>query len=471
MGVKTLLNAALLKMLIHSIRYGHVEGIRLTIEKGVDVHYIDKKGRNLVQLAIKQDTSTRMRMYVILADAGCDINHTDLRGWSCIHYACASGADDVLLDLLRRGAAVTFNRFGFCGDMDLLFPRIVKAQSLLQHTEQLSHNQQVKLCWSIFHRHILDQGYMLEVAAPLHAFRSPLKVSFTAPTDHSLLDRIRIVDIHAETPIWQQMAKVFSVPPGDVGSIILDAEVLDRPSVYHIYYEQHNPTPMELPPAALRALENTFCVKDLDSGQTVSVKAANDFILKELESTRARLQMANVPLPHSNQDDDENNAEVDDVESTDSCSSTSHEPEWDDHRAVASGTFQCVAMITVSIHIPRRPPPPPKATAPVMYEISISYTGHIGLTLEGIPEAKTHKVKIVVVRTTDAFHQLHPQVEANDILVSMNGTNMEYAGLKHTIWELKETRRPLELQFRKPTDKTTGLRRLLGRRNSNALTV
>ncbi|KAF0713232.1 Aste57867_4448 [Aphanomyces stellatus] len=479
MGVKTMLNAALLKMLVHSIRYGHVEGIRLTIEKGVNVLHVDKKGRNLLQLAIKQDVATRMQMYVILADAGCDINHADLRGWSCVHYACASGADDVLLDLIRRGAAIAYNRYGFCGEMDLLFPRIVKAQSLLQHTEQLTHNQQVKLCWSIFAQQMEKLGYTLQTHASLrHAFKSPLKVSFTAPETHSPMDRLRIVDIHdADTPIWQQRSKTFRVPPGDVGSITLDAEVLSRPSVYHIYYEQHEPMPMELPPETLRALEDTLCVKDLDSGRTVSVKAANDLILKELESTKSRLQLAHV----SNQDESSASS-VEDMESLDSCSSVTLDPEWDDtlrampdqsvnHVGGGGGVYLCVAMLTVSIFVPRPTPTTTAAAAKSTgYDITISYTGHIGLTLEGIVEAKTHKVKIAVVCVTDSFAQLFPQVEAGDLLVSMNGTNTEYAGLKHTVWELKETRRPLVLQFRKQDDKPSGLRRVL-RRKATALTV
>ncbi|ETV66456.1 hypothetical protein, variant 3 [Aphanomyces astaci] len=293
------------------------------------------------RLAIKQDTATRMQMYVILADAGCDINHIDLRGWSCVHYACATGAEDVLHDLLRRGADVSFNRFGYCGDMDLLFPRIVHARSLLQHTEQLTHNDQVQRCWSIFHRHMQSTGYLLHTHTDVHTFQTPLKLSFHAPMDHSALDRIRIVDVHSPQPISQQLSKTFLVPPGAVGSFTLDAEVLHRPSLFHVYYEQHLAMPMPLP---LHALERSLGVKDLDSGRTVSAQAANDAVLAALESMRSSCE------PHHRVD-----IPTDDAESSTSSSveCTQVDNEWG-----GGCSYRCVAMLTLSLVPPTKPTKP-----------------------------------------------------------------------------------------------------------------
>ena len=46
-GMKAIVHAALTKMLLHSIRNGYVEGVKIAIEKGVNLKYCDKKHRNL----------------------------------------------------------------------------------------------------------------------------------------------------------------------------------------------------------------------------------------------------------------------------------------------------------------------------------------------------------------------------------------------------------------------------------------
>jgi hypothetical protein len=121
----------------------------------------------------------------------------------------------VLEDLIRRGANIEYNPYGF-DHMDLSFPRIVKARSLLEHTEKLSHEHTVQTCWAIFDKCIANTGYSIKVAAPhgQHEFKKPLKVTFQAPTDHSTMDRLRIVDLHSDVPISQQVSKMVPVPPG-----------------------------------------------------------------------------------------------------------------------------------------------------------------------------------------------------------------------------------------------------------------
>lgn len=117
-----LMQAALLKTLLHAIRRGSAEGVKVAIERGVALQYIDSRNRNLImcgsccwllldrsvctvvlltrcmwcylfaRLAAKCDTDARLQIAVILCDAGCDINHKDQLGWSCLHYAwCAAG--------------------------------------------------------------------------------------------------------------------------------------------------------------------------------------------------------------------------------------------------------------------------------------------------------------------------------------------------------------------------------------------
>lgn len=113
----------------------------------------------------------------------------------------------------------------------------------------------------------------------------PLKVSFQAPVGHSPLDRIRIVDVNTNVALWLQVSKTFPIPPGQVGSITLDIETLDRPSLYRIFYEKYEPTPMEVP---IEIAENSLCVRNLDTGRTLSMGDVNEVVLKELESTRAR---------------------------------------------------------------------------------------------------------------------------------------------------------------------------------------
>lgn len=100
--VTRLVKAALLQTLLHAVRVGSVEGVKVAIERGVQVHYIDSRQRNLLMLASRCDTDARLEIAIILADAGCDINHADQLGWSCLHYACASGALDVATELIRR---------------------------------------------------------------------------------------------------------------------------------------------------------------------------------------------------------------------------------------------------------------------------------------------------------------------------------------------------------------------------------
>lgn len=156
-----LVKAALLQTLLHAVRVGSVEGVKVAIERGVQVAYVDSRRRNLLMLAARCDTDARLEIAIILADAGCDINHADQLGWSCLHHACASGAMDVATELIRRGARVEFNPYGY-GPEDFVIPKVVRAKSLLQHTEQLQHEQLVRACWEFFRKNAEKSGYAVK---------------------------------------------------------------------------------------------------------------------------------------------------------------------------------------------------------------------------------------------------------------------------------------------------------------------
>lgn len=89
--------------------------------------------------------------------------------------------------------------------------------------------------------------------------------------------------MNSDVALWLQVSKSFSIPPGNVGSITLDSETLDRPSLYRVFYEKYEPTPIKLP---VEVAENNFSIRNLDTGTTVSVGSVNELVLRELNSTR-----------------------------------------------------------------------------------------------------------------------------------------------------------------------------------------
>lgn len=46
--MKHLVEAVLLKTLLHAIKRGSIEGIRVAIERGVSIDYVDGKSKNLI---------------------------------------------------------------------------------------------------------------------------------------------------------------------------------------------------------------------------------------------------------------------------------------------------------------------------------------------------------------------------------------------------------------------------------------
>eukprot|EP00644_Phytophthora_capsici_P002221 jgi/Phyca11/568002/estExt2_Genewise1.C_PHYCAscaffold_270228 len=482
--ITRLMKAALLQTLLHAIRIGSVEGVKVAIERGVQVQYLDNRQRNLVMLATKCDTDARLHIAIILLDAGCDMNHKDQLGWSCLHHACASGADDVAAELIRRGASVEFNPYGY-GPEDFNIPKVARAKSLLQHTEQLQHEQNVCAAWAYFRRQAEKTGYSVKCKSSCDLGK-PLKITFQAPAGHSPLDRIRVVDMNSEVALWLQVSKTFSIPPGDVGTITLDVETLDHPSLYRIMYEKYEPTPMA------SDAESNLCVKNLDTGTTVSVGSVNSLVLKELKSSRSakkakKLSSSARPAPKSDKAasvarrgsttrareitecvPEATEEENEDGEAEFSADETITTQEVAEHPAVTSitGVYKIVAMAVVSVSTLRTA----KANE---YEIIIRRKGPLGLQLAPKIESLKRSPRLIVRRSQGQAAAVNP----GDCLVAIGNANIEHAGLKHTLWALNDAKRPLVLRFRRGNAKEkkslfkAGLSKITGPRRQSVIAV
>ncbi|KAG7392516.1 hypothetical protein PHYPSEUDO_000204 [Phytophthora pseudosyringae] len=484
--ITRLMKAALLQTLLHAIRTGSVEGVKVAIERGVQVQYLDSRQRNLVMLATKCDTDSRLRIVIILLDAGCDMNHKDQLGWSCLHYACASGADDVAAELIRRGARVEFNPYGY-GPEDFNIPKVARAKSLLQHTEQLQHEQNVCASWTYFRRQAEKSGYSVKCKSNCDLGK-PLKITFQAPAGHSPLDRVRVVDMNSDVALWLQVSKTFSIPPGDVGTITLDVETLDRPSLYRIVYEKYEPTPIQLPASVA---ESSLCVKNLDTGTTVSMGSINNLVLKELKSSWSakkskKLSSSARPAPKSDKATSvvrrgsttrarditesvhEVTVEEDEEEAEYSADETITTQEVAEHPAVTSitGVYKIVAMGVVSVST--------LITAKANeYEITIRHKGPLGLQLAPKIESLKRSPRLIVRRSQGQAAAVNP----GDCLVAIGNANIEHAGLKHTLWALNDAKRPLVLRFRRGNAKEkrslfkAGLSKITGSRRQSVIAV
>uniref|UniRef100_A0AAV1VM52 PDZ domain-containing protein n=1 Tax=Peronospora matthiolae TaxID=2874970 RepID=A0AAV1VM52_9STRA len=483
--ITRLMKAALLQTLVHAIRTGSVEGVKVAIERGVQVQYLDSRQRNLVMLATKCDTDARLRIAIILLDAGCDMNHKDLLGWSCLHYACASGASDVATELVRRGARVEFNPYGY-GPEDFNIPKVARAKSLLQHTEQLQHEQNVCAAWAYFRRQAEKSNFSVKCKSNCDIGK-PLKITFQAPAGHSLLDRIRVVDMNSDVALWLQVSKTFSIPAGDVGSITLDVETLDRPSLYRIVYEKYEPMPTHQQQPADLGADSKLCVKNLDTGATLSMGSVNTLVLKELKSSRSsksstKLSSSSRPAPKSDTaatmvrrgsttrareitqrvceatvEEDDGGEEAKDADF--SAGDTLTAQVVAEHPALTSitGVYKIVAMGAVSVSTRRTA----KANE---YEISIRDKGPLGLQLAPKIDGSKRSPRLIVRRSQGQTAAVNP----GDCLVAIGNANIEHAGLKHTLWALNDAKRPLVLRFRRGNAKekrslfTAGLLKFTG---------
>ena len=98
--------------------------------------------------------------------------------------------------------------------------------------------------------------------------------------------------MNSNVALWLQVSKTFSIPPGDVGTITLDVETLDHPSLYRIVYEKYEPTPIQpRDPVA----ESNLCVRNLDTGTTMLMGSVNKLVLWELKSSRSSKKSKKLP--------------------------------------------------------------------------------------------------------------------------------------------------------------------------------
>lgn len=70
------------------------------------------------------------------------------------------------------GAKVEFNPYGY-GPEDFIIPKVSRAKSLLQHTEQLQHEQKVRACWDFFRKNAEQTGYGVKCKAVRIPVKSP----------------------------------------------------------------------------------------------------------------------------------------------------------------------------------------------------------------------------------------------------------------------------------------------------------
>jgi hypothetical protein len=78
--INRLVQAALLKTLIHAIRRGSVEGVRVAIERGVLVQYLDNRQRNLIMYSGGGDLITRVFPLMRFGLVGSRASVTRTRG-------------------------------------------------------------------------------------------------------------------------------------------------------------------------------------------------------------------------------------------------------------------------------------------------------------------------------------------------------------------------------------------------------
>ncbi|CCI39242.1 unnamed protein product [Albugo candida] len=431
--MKHLVEAVLLKTLLHAIKRGSIEGIRVAIERGVLIDYVDGKSRNLIMFATKVDTDVRLQVIIILADAGCNINHLDAYGWNCLHHACACGALDVAHELVRRGVCIAHNPYGY-GPEDFIVPKVSKASSLLQHTEQLTHEENVRSSWNYFHNECRSLGYALH-ADNRCDFRKPLKVSFQAPETHSLQDRIRIIDLSSKVPPWSQVLKTILVPPGSVGTITLDHETLSQESQFRILYERYD---AEENNKEEKSSSSDLMITNLNTGNSCSMELVNEVAVANLD----RIRPFRVPRQRKFANKAEDLEHIDEESFRTIAmelwgarfSSTSRLP---DINSILK-PYKIMAMVTVDVAHST-------GSKSNEYEVVIQQVGKIGLHLEPVSEGFRRVTRLIVRHSSSQAVSVSP----GDYLIGINSANIEHAGVKHAIWQLKEADRPLTLRFRR----------------------
>lgn len=105
--------------------------------------------------------------------------------------------------------------------------------------------------------------------------------------------------------------------------------------------------------------------------------------------------------------------------------------------------------------------------------LSVDNVIDIALHMQDPRSDRTNRTTRLIVRRSSGQSAA---VNPGDCLVAIGNANIEHAGLKHTLWELNATSRPLVLRFRRGNAKQkkslfASIRKLSGTRPLAALTV
>ena len=115
-GVDSPPNPSGLKPLMQAARIGDAEIVRALIQAKVDVHCTNDDGNNALWLACYAEN---IEIIKLLLDAGVSINHQNLSGATCLMFAASTGKEQVLAELLRRGAQKALRTFDDYSAVDL----------------------------------------------------------------------------------------------------------------------------------------------------------------------------------------------------------------------------------------------------------------------------------------------------------------------------------------------------------------
>ena len=85
------------EFLLIASKEGHLEVVKLLIEKGIDINQIDIFRHNALHWA------SNVEVVKLLIEKGIDINQTDKNGWNALHWASKRGHKEIEQILIDKG--------------------------------------------------------------------------------------------------------------------------------------------------------------------------------------------------------------------------------------------------------------------------------------------------------------------------------------------------------------------------------
>ena len=168
-----------------------------------------------------------------------------------------------LTHCLSREVQVVYNVRGH-GPEQFVVKRVKRTNTLLKHTTQLEHESEVQKAWEYFETLMKQRGYTaLCTSDSSITLKDHVKIQVER-REEDLSDRLRIVNLRAERPVWLQMDHVFDIPLGtcrkrrkgtnrfifvfyidSTGIVTFDAAILRRIGTYRAYLERRREEPVE----------------------------------------------------------------------------------------------------------------------------------------------------------------------------------------------------------------------------------